>query len=53
MKNGKYLAQVQVNNEVINLGRYINKIDAAKAYDDYVLNNDLAHPTNMEATSNV
>lgn len=37
----KFIAQIAVNGTNKNLGRYITAIEAAKAYDTYVIKNDL------------
>jgi hypothetical protein len=42
----KWVSQIGVNGKTINLGRYISPIDAAKAYDNYVLDNNLEYTIN-------
>lgn len=42
----KYRASITVNKKTINLGNFQDKIEAAKAYDQYVINNNLEHTTN-------
>ena len=42
----KYVAVIGVNGKAINLGSYGNSICAAKAYDNYVVSNELNHTIN-------
>lgn len=43
----KWGSQITVKKKIIYLGIYENKIDAAKAYNQYVIDNDLQHSINM------
>lgn len=46
-KNGKgWMARIYVNYYLKYLGTYNNPIEAAKAYDRYVIDNNLEHSTN-------
>ena len=45
-RTGKYVVQIRVNYARINLGTFITAIDAAKAYDNYIILNNLEHTTN-------
>ena len=47
MQRGKWLAQIYVNSKPIRIGTHINKIDAAKAYNKYVTDNNLEHTLNI------
>lgn len=48
VKNGNnYQAQIVIDYKNIYLGTYKTKLEAAKAYDDYVLNNNLEHTRNF------
>lgn len=40
------IATIGVDNKSIGLGQYDNKLDAAKAYDTYVILNNLEHTIN-------
>ena len=42
----KYRVAIRVNNKRINLGHFEDKIEAALAYDQYVIDNNLEHTTN-------
>ena len=42
----KWKAYIKVNNKKIELGRFTTKLDAAKAYDTYVVLNNLEHTIN-------
>ena len=44
----KWVAVISVNNKAIHLGTFTTKIEAAEAYDDYVLMNRLEHTLNFE-----
>jgi len=46
-KNTKYVARVMVNKISIALGSYATEKEAARAYDQYVLANNLEHHTNF------
>src|SRR5258706_246839 len=47
-KNEKYWrASLKLNNKSIHIGIYDTEIDAAKAYDEYIINNNLPHPLNF------
>jgi len=43
---GKWIASINVNKNRIYLGSYDDKIDAAKAYDGYIIENNLEHTIN-------
>ena len=45
-KSNKWRSQIQVNKQKKHLGFFDNKIDAAIAYDNYVIKNKLAHSIN-------
>ena len=45
-RTGKYVVQIRVNYARINLGTFTTAIDAAKAYDNYIILNNLEHTTN-------
>jgi len=38
-----YAAKICINKKYINLGRYASEIDAATAYNNYIINNNLTH----------
>ena len=40
-KTGKYIAQIRVNKKLIYLGLYLNVIEAAIAYNNYIIENNL------------
>jgi hypothetical protein len=42
----KWQTQIVVNNKRIYLGRFTDIIEAAKAYDSYVVSNNLGHTLN-------
>jgi hypothetical protein len=42
----KWRASITINKKTINLGRYATKLEAAKAYDSYVINNNLERNIN-------
>lgn len=42
-----YKTSISVNNKRIHLGYFTDKIEAAKAYDQYVINNNLKHTRNF------
>lgn len=44
----KWRAQIHYKNKNRHLGYFKNKIDAAKAYDQYVINNNLEHAINFD-----
>ena len=46
-KDKKYITQIRVDKENIYLGYFKNKIDAAKAYNQYVIDNNLEHTLNI------
>ena len=46
-KSGKYKVQIQVTKQKVYLGRFINIIDAALAYDDYVKSIGSSHTLNF------
>lgn len=43
----KWITQIQVNSNVIHIGCYDDKIEAAMAYDNYIINNNLEHTKNF------
>lgn len=45
-KGGKYQASIQVSKSRVCIGSFDSDVDAANAYDEYVLNNNLEHPIN-------
>lgn len=45
-KQQKFNSRITVNSIVINLGSYCSDIEAAKAYDKYVIDNNLEHTLN-------
>lgn len=47
-RDDKWKAQIRVDSKVINLGCFKDKIDAAKAYDNYVIDNKLEHTLNFK-----
>lgn len=42
----KWVAMIKINNKQKYIGSFIDKLDAAKAYDKYVVENELGHTTN-------
>lgn len=46
-KNKKWRTQIIVNNKNIHIGCYVNAIDGALAYDQYVIDNNLEHTKNF------
>jgi hypothetical protein len=46
-----YYANVSNNNRRVNLGKFYDKIEAAKAYDMYVVANGLSQPTNFNRSN--
>lgn len=47
IKHNKWKAQIKVNSKKIHLGTFNSKLEAAKAYDYYVLSNNLEHTKNF------
>ena len=47
IKSNKWLVQIMVDKKKIYLGCFSDKIEAAKAYDKYVINNNLEHTRNF------
>ena len=47
-KGNRYVSRVGVNTKIINLGCYNTALDAAKAYDQYVIDNNLEHSRNFK-----
>lgn len=45
--NNKWVSQIMVNKKKIHIGYFINIIDSAKAYDQYVIDNNLEHTRNF------
>ncbi len=52
-KSNKYRSVIQINYKQITLGFYIDKLEAAKAYDIYVIENNLQHTINGVLKSNI
>jgi hypothetical protein len=50
-KNKKWKAQIQVNKTKNFIGRFYFEIDAARAYDAYVIANGLHYPLNFPSTA--
>lgn len=46
-KSKKFSAKICVNRKNIHLGTFLTKIDAAMAYDKYVIDNKLEHTKNF------
>jgi group I intron endonuclease len=46
-KTGKWVSRITVNNKVIFLGYHITDTEAAQAYNDYVINNNLNRKLNV------
>jgi len=46
-RTGKYVVRIRVNYTRINLGAFTTAIEAAKAYDKYVIDNNLEHTKNF------
>lgn len=50
LSKGKYLyyaSQVQYKNKFYRLGQYKSEVDAAKSYDNFIVENNLPHPLNF------
>lgn len=45
--NGMYRARIVVDKQHINIGTFFDSVDAAKAYDKYVIDNNLEHNINF------
>ncbi|HET8689319.1 MAG TPA: AP2 domain-containing protein [Methanosarcina sp.] len=45
--NDKYRSRITVDNKLISIGNFKTAIEAAKAYDDFVIKNNLEHPLNF------
>ncbi len=45
--SNKWIARIIKNGKCINIGSFIDKIDAAKAYDNYIISNNLEHTKNF------
>ncbi len=45
--NKKWDSYININSKKIHIGHFADKLDAAKAYDGYVLNNNLEHTKNF------
>jgi len=43
----KWISKIKINSKPIHLGRFVNKIDAAKAYNQYIIDNKLEHTLNI------
>lgn len=46
--SNKYRTQIKVNSKKIHIGTFNTAIDAAKAYDQYVIDNNLEHSRNFK-----
>ena len=47
-KNRNYWScKITIENKTINIGRFFDKVEAAKAYDNYIINNNLEHTKNF------
>ena len=46
--NNKWRTQIRVNGKTIHIGMFIDLIEGAKAYDQYVIDNNLEHTKNFE-----
>ena len=46
-KSNKFRSQITVSKKVIFIGCFIDKVEAAKAYDKYVIDNNLEHTKNF------
>jgi len=44
--NNKWISKISINNRTIYLGCFIDKMEAAKAYDKYIIDNKLEHTIN-------
>lgn len=53
MRNGRWRARIMVDGKLINLGRFEDEIDAAKAYDAAVIENGLEHTQKLNFPSEV
>jgi len=47
LNNGKYYVEIQSNKVRTKLGSYSTALEAAIAYDSFVISNSLPHPTNL------
>ncbi len=47
-KSNKYRTQIKVNRKKIHIGTFETAIEAAKAYDQYVIDNNLEHSRNFK-----
>jgi len=43
----RWVVKIMVNSKLIHLGYFIDKVEAAKAYDNYIIVNDLEHTKNL------
>lgn len=46
-KRNKFRAKISVDNKSIHLGRFITALEAARAYDNYIITNNLEHTRNF------
>lgn len=46
-RDKKWVATISVSNKSIHLGYFIDKVDVAKAYDQYIIDNNLEHTRNF------
>ena len=46
-EKNKYRVTIKINNKSINVGSFITDIEAAKAYDQYIVDNNLEHTKNF------
>jgi group I intron endonuclease len=49
-RDGKWICYIKINRKTKNLGLYVLEIDAAKAWDKYVIENKLNQPLNFPLT---
>ena len=45
-RNQRWLSIINIDSLTVQLGYFIDRLDAAKAYDTYVIQNNLEHPIN-------
>ena len=43
----RFTAQIKVNSKTIYIGTFLDKLEAAKAYDKYIIDNNLEHTRNF------
>ena len=47
-RDNKWVSQITIDKKVIYLGNFNTTLEAAKAYDSYVIDNGLEHTTNFK-----